>query len=281
MIRSSITICLVPAAAAGPFVYHNGLEDGCRRARAAGFDAVELMIPSAGELDVPLLRQSLAEHGLALSGLMTGAGWVVRQLSLTSPDPAIRRAAIEFICDIIDLAGELHAPAILGSMQGRWVPPAGGQPGVPLKQALEWLAESLRVFDQRAAACGQVFLYEPLNRYESNLFNRQLPAWEFLLAHGLKQTRLLCDLFHMNLEEDDLAAALVACGAGVGHVHFADSQRRAMGTGHTALGPIVKALATIGYEGYLTAEIFPLPDADTAARQTIEAFRRGFPSGSP
>ena len=33
------------------------------------------------------------------------------------------------------------------------------------------------------------------------------------------------------------------------------------------------ALREIGYDGYLSAEIFPLPDPDTAARQTIRAFR--------
>jgi hypothetical protein len=35
----------------------------------------------------------------------------------------------------------------------------------------------------------------------------------------------------------------------------------------------MEALREMNYTGYLSAEIFPLPDAVTAARQTISAFR--------
>ena len=60
----------------------------------------------------------------------------------------------------------------------------------------------------------------------------------------------------------------------VGHVHFADSNRRAAGLGHTDFAPIMAALVEIGYTGYLSAEVLPLPDTDTAARQTIDSFRK-------
>jgi sugar phosphate isomerase/epimerase len=39
------------------------------------------------------------------------------------------------------------------------------------------------------------------------------------------------------------------------------------------MGPIVSALRQIGYTGYLAAEVFPLPTADEAARQSIAAMR--------
>jgi sugar phosphate isomerase/epimerase len=85
--------------------------------------------------------------------------------------------------------------------------------------------------------------------------------------------KLLCDLFHMNIEEPDSAAALRACGSRVGHVHWADSNRLAIGLGHTDPRPIVAALRSIGYQGFLSAEVFPLPTADAAARQSIASFK--------
>jgi sugar phosphate isomerase/epimerase len=85
--------------------------------------------------------------------------------------------------------------------------------------------------------------------------------------------RLLCDLFHMSIEEADVAAALAAAGRRVGHVHWADSNRQAMGLGHTAAGPVVAALRGTGYQGFLSAEVFPLPTAMDAARQTINSLR--------
>ena len=89
-----------------------------------------------------------------------------------------------------------------------------------------------------------------------------------------KNVRILADLFHMNIEEPDLASALREAGPMVGHVHFADSNRRAIGFGHTATAPIIAALREIHYTGYLSAEILPLPDTHTAARQTIESFHQ-------
>ena len=69
-------------------------------------------------------------------------------------------------------------------------------------------------------------------------------------------------------------------GALVGHVHFADSNRRAIGLGHTDIAPIAAALRDIGYAGYLSAEILPLPDAETAAAQTMASFCKLTSAGS-
>ena len=99
-------------------------------------------------------------------------------------------------------------------------------------------------------------------------------AADWLRPHALPHVRLLADLFHMNIEEADSAAALRHAGPLVGHVHFADSNRRAIGFGQTNIAPVIAALREIRYEGYLSAEVFPLPDPVAAAAQTIAAFRR-------
>ena len=117
-------------------------------------------------------------------------------------------------------------------------------------------------------------LFEPLNRYESNLFNRVGQTAGWLRAAKIDDVKILADLFHMAIEEVDLAAALREAGDLLGHVHFADSNRHAAGFGHTAFAPVIDALRGIGYGGYLSAEILPLPDARTAAAQTIQAFRK-------
>ena len=72
---------------------------------------------------------------------------------------------------------------------------------------------------------GVPLLFEPLNRYETNQANT--------LADGVRaarvavddeRPRLLADLFHMNIEDADLAASIRAAGTqAIGHVHFVDS----------------------------------------------------------
>ncbi len=266
--RSAITVSLVPQTKDGPFVFSNGLADACERASSLGFQAIEIFPPDAGALDVPAIEDLVTQRRLSVAAVGTGGGWVLRQWTLTHPDAAIRAQARDFIRGIIDKAAMLGAPAILGSMQGR----ADG--AVTRAQALAWLGEALDDLGEYAATLGQTLLYEPLNRYETNLLNRTPEAAEWLRSLHTRNIRILSDLFHMNIEEHDMAGALREAGALVGHVHFADSNRRAVGFGHTALAPVIAALRQIGYAGYLSAEILPLPDAATAARQTIESFRR-------
>lgn len=266
--KSAITISLIPEARGGPFVFWDGLEDGCLRAAELGFDAVEIFPPSADALEPAFVNKLVAEHGLTVAAVGSGAGWVKHRLCLTAPDATVRQRAREFIRGIIELAAALGAPAIIGSMQGRW-----GEE-VTREQALGWLGEGLEELAERAARCGTTLLYEPLNRYETNLFNRQGEAAAFLRSLRAPNVKLLCDLFHMNIEESSIPDALRAAGRLVGHVHFADSNRLAIGFGHTDVAPIMAALRDIGYTGYLSAEVMPLPDIETAARKTLESFWR-------
>ncbi|MEO6245431.1 MAG: sugar phosphate isomerase/epimerase family protein [Opitutaceae bacterium] len=266
--RSAVTVSLVAEAKGGPFVFWDGLEAASALAHGLGFDAVEIFPPNAAALDVARVSALVARHALKVAAVGTGGGWVVEKLTLTHADPAIRTRAREFIRAIIDAAGGLGAPAIIGSMQGRW------EGMVSREQALSWLAEALSDLGAHAARHNMPLLYEPLNRYETNLLNRLADTAAWLRGAKLSHVRILADLFHMNIEEADSAQALREAGPLVGHVHFADSNRRAIGFGQTNLPPIIAALREIGYAGYLSAEIFPLPDSAAAARQTIAAFRQ-------
>ena len=273
--RSAITVSLVPQAKGGPFVFWNGLADAFAQAAAVGFDAVEIFPPSADGIDVVEVKALAEAHSLDIAAVGTGGGWVINKWTLTHADCSIRAQAREFIRAIIEKAAALGAPAILGSMQGR------SEGDVTRDQALAWLGEALDDLGEHAARHGVPFLYEFLNRYETNLFNRLGDTDTFLRTLRTKNVRILADLFHMNIEEHDPAATLRESGSRVGHVHFADSNRQAIGFGHTDVAAIVAALRDIGYDGYLSAEILPLPDSLAAARQTIESFRRAVAGETP
>jgi sugar phosphate isomerase/epimerase len=77
----------------------------------------------------------------------------------------------------------------------------------------------------------------------------------------------------MNIEEQNIPQVIRLAGPAVGHVHFADSNRRAVGFGHIEYRYIIQALRDIGYNGYLSAEILPWPNSEAAAVQTVEAFK--------
>jgi len=268
--QSAVTISLVPEARGGPFVYWDDLAAGCREAAARGFDAVEIFPPGPDAVNVDELRTLLDDNGLSLAAVGTGAGWVKHKLSLTSADETIRDKAVAFVRSIMDLAAKFEAPAIIGSMQGKW------EGAVTKQVALRYLGNALFKLDEHATDLGTTLLYEPLNRYETNLVNTLGDAVLLLTGMRAQNVKILADLYHMNIEEANLADAIRNAGSHIGHVHFADSNRRAAGLGHTNFAPIIAALVEVGYSGYLSAEILPLPDSDTAARQTIATFRQFF-----
>jgi sugar phosphate isomerase/epimerase len=263
--KTAVTLCRVAEAVAGPFVFHQDLAHGFAKAAEHGFDAVELFLPSANEVSVAAVKELQAQHGLQIAAVGTGAGMVKHGLSLTDADPSIRQKALDFILTLVDFGGQLGAPAILGSMQGR------SSATVPHEQAINYLAEALRTIATHADRYNVPFIYEPLNRYETNLFNRIGDAAAFLTEQKIENITLLADLFHMNIEEVSLEKSLADHIKHIGHIHFADSNRRAMGFGHTDSAKLLRLLQTIGYQGYLSAEILPLPTPDEAAAQFIKS----------
>ncbi len=278
-LRSAITVCAVPQAKSGPFVFHGASQAdfsaNLHLAKDIGFDAVELFLPDAKQISASETKNQLEKLSLGLAAVGSGAGWVVHQLSLTAKENADRTKAIDFVKSLIDWAGPWSAPTIIGSMQGR----VGADE--ERAEVLKRLGDSLSQINEYASArySSQV-LYEPLNRYETNLFTRIGEAAKWLESQSLSNVLILADLFHMNIEEINLATAIEECKFSgknwIGHVHWADSNRRAMGMGHTDTAPIAAALKSIGYCGYLSGEVFPTPDSLSAARQTFLSIQSAF-----
>ena len=170
---TAITVSLVPEARGGPFILWDDISTSCAKAKALGYDAIELFAPSP-----EAVREASAvvrREGLALAAAGTGAGWVRHKLSISDPDPEIRARARRSVVEMIDAAAP--APALLGSMQGRAKGP--------------WIADALREFDAEAGRRGATFLLEPLNRYEGTIVNTLAEGVEMI--RGLSHTKLLAD----------------------------------------------------------------------------------------
>jgi sugar phosphate isomerase/epimerase len=267
MIKSCVTISLVPELVGGPWVYWDQPEISIVKARNAGFDGVELFSASADAVDSDMLFGLLDENEIRLAAVGTGAGKVLHGLHLVSPDVDIRRKARDFVSDMIEFGARFGAPAIIGSMQGRL------EPGVERDQALVWLTEAFNELGGKAADFGVDLLLEPLNRYESDMVNTLSDGASLIQSLSCSSVFLLADLFHMNIEEESIPGSIRSAGSYIGHVHFVDSNRRAAGMGHINLAEAAEALKEVGFDGYASAEALACPDPDSAAAQTIRAFR--------
>jgi sugar phosphate isomerase/epimerase len=129
-------------------VYWDELEVSIPKAKAAGFEAVELFTASAEVVNPDELSGLLNENDMKLAAVGTGAGKVLHGLHLASPDEKIREKARDFISGMIGFGAHFGAPAIIGSMQGCL------EEGVEREQALTWLAEGIGELGSKAAEYG-------------------------------------------------------------------------------------------------------------------------------
>ena len=252
-----------------PFVLGPNLDEGIARAAELGFDAFELFPPNREAIDSQNIEKLCESHGIKLSTIGTGGGWVADKLSFTDPNENVRSHALDYAKSLIEAAGDLGGMAIIGSMQGR----AGDQ---PREEAISRLADALAELGDYANKWEQVVLYEPLNRYETDLINHIGEAGELLDRIGNPGIKLLADLFHMNIEEVDSADVIRSTAKHIQHIHFVDSNRWPAGFGHTKFAPIAGALKEVQFEGYIAMEVYPLPSQDEAANASIKAFNKWF-----
>ena len=98
-------------------------------------------------------------------------------------------------------------------------------------------------------------VYEVLNRYENYQVLTAATGLKLIQAVANSNLKLLLDAYHMNIEENDPAAALISAAAQLGVYHIADSNRQAIGDGHTNFSQQFKALKEINYQGPLIMEM--------------------------
>jgi sugar phosphate isomerase/epimerase len=273
MTKMSATVCLSPEMKSGPFLFSDDLAESCRQAAAAGFSGVDLIISSPDSVSTTVVERTLTKYTLALGAIGTGAGFVCKGLSLTSPDRIVREEAIKYVIDTMDFAGHFGASVIIGSMQGQI------DKNTDRTLAYSWLRESIGYLAEKAEKLRVVLLFEPLNRYESNVINRLEDAIDVLNLQDFSNLKLLADTFHMNVEEQKIGEAIHKAGEAIAYIHLADSNRRAAGFGHIDFQEVAQALEMINYDGFLSAEVFPYPNAQCAAMKTMETLNKVFVKG--
>jgi sugar phosphate isomerase/epimerase len=253
------------------------VENAFKLVAESGFDAVEIAVRDPSLVSAETISSMAGDHGLEIAAIGTGQAYLEEGLSLTSSDREIRRRTVERLKRQLELGAALEARVIIGLIRGS----ADDKKSIPA--ALDILSDSLSglgAFSREIKAPG--LLLEPINRYETRLLNSVEEVVSFLGHIDDPDVNILADTFHMNVEDRDMAASIKLAGGRLGHVHFADSNRRAPGQGHVEFAPVFEALEAIGYSGYLSAEILPEPTPEDAVRLTAEFFhskRQGGRSG--
>jgi sugar phosphate isomerase/epimerase len=247
--------------------FKGDLETNLARIAALGYDGVELAIRDPRLVDLESLEGLVHKFNLRVPAIGTGQAWGEEGLSFTDLDPRVREQAIERIKSHIPVASRFGSVIIIGLIRGIV------KPGVDSAQAMDWLIEALRECSEAAQPPGIRLALEPINRYETTLINKVSQGLELIERVGAVNLGLLLDTFHMNIEDPIIEDSIRACGLRIFHFHVADSNRWYPGAGHLDFRSILKTLNSTGYQGWVSGEFLPQPDAETAAQNSIAHLR--------
>ena len=248
--------------------FKENLKESIKKVADLGFDGAELAVRNPKDLKVDDVINIIKENKLEVPAIGTGQTYGEEGLSFSNPDETIRKMAVERINNQIIFASYFKAQVIIGLIRGKI------EESVDREKAEEWTIDSLRECTEFAKEYNIRLTLEPVNRYESNFINTLNEGIELIKRVGASNLGLLADTFHMNIEEVSIDDSIIQAKDYITHVHFADSNRWAPGCGHLDFAKIVQTLKKIGYQGYVSAEILPLPDPDSCACITAETLSR-------
>jgi 5-keto-L-gluconate epimerase len=249
----------------GPLALLSGsFEHKVQRAAALGYDGIELMVRDPAGLDWSAIKSTLDGAGMEVPQVVTGELFGADGLCLVTADLDLYQRAAARTRAVIDLAAYLGAMVNVGRLRGRLA--LLGDVADPWSVAVE----RLRSVVEYAGTRGVKIALEPINRYETDFILTAADGIRLIHDVNCSNLGLMMDVFHMNIEEPSIEEGLRLAGDRLWHVHIADSNRRYPGTGHLDFSSIFATLKTMGYTGYVSAELLPQPDPDTAAERTSE-----------
>jgi sugar phosphate isomerase/epimerase len=259
--------------------------EAVRRLSAIGYAGVEIMadVPHAWpafllEEQKEAMRRALAENRLAISNInafMMHAVGDARQLywhpSWIEPDQYYRQVRVDHTRRSLTLARELGARCITT------------EPGGPVpkdqcwSEALALFVETLKPVAEHAECEGVLLLIEP----EPGLLIENAEQFSDLM-HKVRSpaVALNFDIGHFFCVGDDPAATVRRLAPFIRHFHLEDIAATRVhhhlipGEGAIDFASTFAAIREIGYDGWITIELYPyVNDPDAAARAALAAVR--------
>lgn len=248
---------------ASTWIWSSPLDDDAlakhaRRLAEWGFDLIELPLETLEDWSVEAARAALSETGLSSVVCIVMSA----DRDLLHDDETVVASTQDYLSKAVDVAAVLAGSVVCGPMYssvGRtWRIEAAERP-----ELLERLVQALAPVLARAESADVKLAIEPLNRFETSLFNTVEQTLELVEKVDSPYCGLLLDTFHMNIEERDPAAAVRSAGEHLAHFHACANDRGAPGDDHVDWAGLASSLRQIDYKGAVCIESF------TAANEAI------------
>jgi len=218
------------------------------------------------------IREAAARHGVEIAGIH----WVLVKpegLYMNHPDGALRARTAQYFCDLVDFCADLGGKVmVVGSPKQRNV-----LPGISPEQAREWAAATFRNAVAQAEQREVTICFEPLAPAETNFINTAAEALEFVQQVPSPRFKIILDVKAMCSEAKPIPQIIRESWPHFAHVHANDQNLKGPGFGEVDFKPIAAALKEVGYQGFVSVEVFKFEDgAETIAAKSLDYLKRAF-----
>ena len=214
----------------------------------AGFDFIEAPSLDPSSIDPAVTTKLLEEAGIGIAFSM-GLDF---DSDISSCDPEKEARGKAVLLDAISVCRDCGGKSIAGILYSAF----GKYHVQPTIEGIKRSADILREVAEVAAASDISLCLEVVNRYETNILNTAAQGVEMCQRIDAPNVKVHLDVYHMNIEESDMASAIVDAGPYIGYFHTGDSHRGYLGSGSIDLQSAFRALVRAKYEGPITFESF-------------------------
>lgn len=221
------------------------IETTIERIADLGYHKLEI----AGEpesYDTQKMGSLLKDHGIGCWGSVT---LMMEERNLLAANEDQRKISIQYVKDVIKMVKELNGTmvSVVPGTVGKLVP--DGRPD----EEWEWAVTSMKEIYDYAEAQEILIGIEPINRFETYFINRVDQA--LALAKEVGPNCGVCvDVFHMNIEEDNIYEAIRRAKGRINGVHVADNNRMAPGMGKLNWPKVMNTVKEVGFDGAISVE---------------------------
>jgi sugar phosphate isomerase/epimerase len=255
------------------------IEEAMGYAAKAGYDAIEIAPftmakyvteVSAGERQK--IREAASRQGIAVSGIH----WVLAEaegMHLTHPESAVRERTAKYFSDLVDFCADLGGKiVVVGSPKQRSI-----KEGVSADMAWEWATAVFREPVMRAERRGVTICLEPLAPTETNFINTAAEAIRFVQQLRTPHFQIILDVKAMCSESKPIPKIIRESWPHFAYFHANDKNLKGPGFGDVDFKPIAAALKEVGYNDYVSVEVFKFEEgAEAIASKSIDYLKRVF-----
>ena len=248
-------------------------------ARKVDYDGIEIapftIAKSVTEISAEArqqIRQTAKKVGIEISGIH----WVLVQtegLHLTHPNSTIRDGTADYFCDLVDFCADIGGKYIIvGSPKQRNL-----SDGVTHEQAWAWALEVFRGAVLKAKERGVTICFEPLAPAETDFINTAEEAICFTQQLNTPHFKIILDVKAMCSEAKPIPQIIRESWPNFDYFHANDKNLKGPGFGDVDFKPIAAALKEVGYNGYVSVEVFKFEEgAEVIATKSIEYLKKVF-----